>query len=110
MKPFAFVFPGQGSQSVGMLDAWGDHPRVIETLKEASDAIGEDLGKLIKDGPKEVLALTTHTQPVMLVAALAAYRVWMNETGIAPSALHPFRSSRHGTLPALPPASPAGYG
>lgn len=87
MKPFAFVFPGQGSQSVGMLDAWGDHPRVIETLKEASDAIGEDLGKLIKDGPKEVLALTTHTQPVMLVAALAAYRVWMNETGIAPTAL-----------------------
>src|ERR1035437_11121983 len=87
MKSFAFVFPGQGSQSVGMLDAWGDHPRVTETLKEASDAIGEDLGKLIKDGPKEVLALTTHTQPVMLVAALAAYRVWMNETGIAPTAL-----------------------
>ena len=87
MKSFAFVFPGQGSQSVGMLDAWGDHPRVIETLKEASDAIGEDLGKLIKDGPKEVLALTTNTQPVMLVAALAAYRVWLAETDVAPAAV-----------------------
>jgi [acyl-carrier-protein] S-malonyltransferase len=87
MKSFAFVFPGQGSQSVGMLDAWGDHPRVIETLKEASDAMGEDLGKLIKDGPKEALALTTNTQPVMLVAALAAYRVWLAETGVAPAAV-----------------------
>lgn len=87
MKSFAFVFPGQGSQSVGMLDAWGDHPRVIEVLKEASDALGEDLGKLIRNGPMEVLALTTNTQPVMLVAALAAYRVWLAETGVAPSAL-----------------------
>lgn len=87
MKPFAFVFPGQGSQSVGMLDAWGDHPVVLETLKEASDALGEDIAKLIKDGPKETLALTTNTQPVMLVAAVAAYRVWMSETGIAPSAV-----------------------
>ena len=87
MKSFAFVFPGQGSQSVGMLDAWGGHPRVIETLKEASDAMGEDLGKLIKDGPKEALALTTNTQPVMLVAALAAYRVWLAETGVAPAAV-----------------------
>lgn len=87
MKPFAFVFPGQGSQSVGMLDAWGEHPVVLETLKEASDALGEDLGRLIKDGPKEALALTTNTQPVMLVAAIAAYRVWMSETGVAPSAV-----------------------
>ena len=84
MKPFAFVFPGQGSQSVGMLDAWGDHPIVMETLKEASDALGEDLGVLIKDGPKEALALTTNTQPVMLVAAIAAYRVWMSETSLTP--------------------------
>lgn len=84
MKPFAFVFPGQGSQSVGMLDAWGDHPVVLETLREASDALGEDLGQLIKDGPKESLGLTTNTQPVMLVSAVAAYRVWMQETGMAP--------------------------
>ena len=87
MKPFAFVFPGQGSQSVGMLDAWGDHPAVIETLKEASDALGEDIAKLIKEGPKEALALTTNTQPVMLVAAVAAYRAWMSETGIEPAAV-----------------------
>jgi len=87
MKPFAFVFPGQGSQSVGMLDAWGDHPVVLETLKEASDALGEDVAGLIKDGPKEALALTTNTQPVMLVAAVAAYRVWMDETGVAPAAV-----------------------
>jgi [acyl-carrier-protein] S-malonyltransferase len=85
MKSFAFVFPGQGSQSVGMLDAWGTHPVVIETLKEASDALGEDLAALIHHGPKEVLSLTTNTQPVMLVAGLAAYRVWMAETGVAPS-------------------------
>lgn len=87
MKPFAFVFPGQGSQSVGMLDAWGDHPEVREVLHEASDALGENLGQLIKEGPKETLALTTNTQPVMLVAAVAAYRVWMAETGVAPAAV-----------------------
>ncbi len=87
MKPFAFVFPGQGSQSVGMLDAWGGHPVVAETLKEASDALGEDVAKLIHEGPKEALGLTTNTQPVMLVAAVAAYRVWMSETGVAPQAV-----------------------
>jgi [acyl-carrier-protein] S-malonyltransferase len=83
MKPFAFVFPGQGSQAVGMLDAWGDHPAVAETLREASDALGEDLGRLIKEGPKEALALTTNTQPVMLVAGVAAYRAWLAEGGAA---------------------------
>ncbi|MDO8321237.1 ACP S-malonyltransferase [Rhodoferax sp.] len=85
MKPFAFVFPGQGSQSVGMLDAWGGHPAVLETLREASDALGEDLVRLIREGPKDALALTTNTQPVMLVAGVAAYRAWMAETGAAPS-------------------------
>ena len=85
MKSFAFVFPGQGSQSVGMLDAWGDHPVVMQTLAEASDALAEDIGQLIKNGPKEALALTTHTQPVMLVAGVAAYRVWMAETGMLPA-------------------------
>jgi len=85
MSPFAFVFPGQGSQSVGMLDAWGDHPAVVETLKEASDAMGEDLGGLIHQGPKEALALTTNTQPVMLVSAIAAYRVWLAEGGVQPA-------------------------
>lgn len=84
MKPFACVFPGQGSQSVGMLDAWGGHPIVAQTVQEASDALGQDLGKLIREGPKEALALTTNTQPVMLVAGVAAYRVWMSEVGEIP--------------------------
>ncbi len=87
MKPFAFVFPGQGSQSVGMLDAWADNPVVAQTLQEASDALGEDVAKLISEGPKEALALTTNTQPVMLTAGVAAYRVWMSQTGVAPSAV-----------------------
>jgi len=85
MSSFAFVFPGQGSQSVGMLDAWRDHPAVLETLKEASDAMGEDLGALIHLGPKEALALTTNTQPVMLVSAIASYRAWLAEGGAQPA-------------------------
>ena len=85
MTTFAFVFPGQGSQSVGMLDAWGDHPAVLETLKEASDALGEDVAQLIHEGPKEALAMTTNTQPVMLVSAVAAYRAWLAEGGAVPS-------------------------
>jgi [acyl-carrier-protein] S-malonyltransferase len=87
MKPFAFVFPGQGSQSVGMLDAWEDHPAVVQALGEASDALDQDLGSLIREGPKEALALTTNTQPVMLVAGVAAYRAWRAEGGAAPAML-----------------------
>lgn len=68
-----------------MLDAWGDHPVVAETLKEASDALGEDVARLIKEGPKEALALTTNTQPVMLVAGVAAYRAWLAEDGDLPA-------------------------
>jgi [acyl-carrier-protein] S-malonyltransferase len=68
-----------------MLDAWGDHPAVRQTLQEASDALGEDLGQLIKEGPKEALALTTNTQPVMLVAGVAAYRAWLAEGGAPPA-------------------------
>ena len=68
-----------------MLDAWGDHPAVRQTLQEASDALGEDLGQLIKEGPKEALALTTNTQPVMLVAGVAAYRAWLAEGGTPPA-------------------------
>jgi [acyl-carrier-protein] S-malonyltransferase len=85
MTTFAFVFPGQGSQTVGMLDAWGDHPAVRDTLAEASDALGTDIGQLIHEGPKEQLDLTTNTQPVMLAAAVACYRAWMAETGLAPA-------------------------
>lgn len=85
MKPFAFVFPGQGSQSIGMLDAWGEHPVIAQTLAEASDALDQDLARLIKEGPKEALAMTTNTQPVMLVAGVATYRAWMAETGASPA-------------------------
>lgn len=87
MTPFAFVFPGQGSQSVGMLNAWGDHPAVLQAVQEASEALGEDLAALISQGSKEMLALTTNTQPVMLLAGVAAYRVWIAETGLAPAAV-----------------------
>ena len=70
-----------------MLDAWGEHPAVAETLKEASDALGEDIGKLIHEGPKEALALTTNTQPVMLVAGVACWRAWRAEGGALPAAV-----------------------
>lgn len=87
MADFAFVFPGQGSQSVGMLDAWGDHPVVRATLEEASSAIDQDLARLIHEGPKEALELTTNTQPVMLTAAIACYRAWRAEGGPEPIAV-----------------------
>lgn len=67
-----------------MLDAWSDHPAVAETLREASAALDEDLGELIRTGPKETLALTTNTQPVMLVAGVAAWRAWLAEGGATP--------------------------
>jgi [acyl-carrier-protein] S-malonyltransferase len=87
MNSFAFVFPGQGSQAVGMLDAWGDNPAVGELVAQASDALGEDIAKLIAEGPKEALALTTNTQPVMLVAGVAAYRAWIAAGGAKPAAV-----------------------
>ena len=87
MTAFAFVFPGQGSQSVAMLDAWGEHPAVRATLAEASVALGQDIGRLIHEGPKEALELTTNTQPVMLTAGIACYRAWIAEGGAAPAAL-----------------------
>jgi len=70
-----------------MLDAWNNHPAVKATLAQASAALGQDLGELIQLGPKEELALTTNTQPVMLVAGIAAYRVWQAEGGEAPAML-----------------------
>jgi [acyl-carrier-protein] S-malonyltransferase len=82
---FAFVFPGQGSQSVGMLNAFADHAIVRETVQEASDALGQDLGKLIAEGPADDLNLTTNTQPVMLTAAYAVYRAWQTAGGPAPA-------------------------
>jgi [acyl-carrier-protein] S-malonyltransferase len=82
---FAFVFPGQGSQAVGMLNAFADVPAVQETLQEASEALGQDMGRLIADGPAEELNLTTNTQPVMLIASYAIYRAWLAAGGPKPS-------------------------
>jgi len=87
MTSFAFLFPGQGSQAVGMLDAWGAHPAVRDTLAEASAALGEDVAKLIREGPKDSLDLTTNTQPVMLAAGIACYRAWLAEGGAEPAAV-----------------------
>jgi [acyl-carrier-protein] S-malonyltransferase len=87
MTAFGLLFPGQGSQSVGMLDAWGDHPAVRETLMEASAVLGEDMAKLIREGPAETLGLTTNTQSVMLTAGIACYRAWLAEGGAEPAAV-----------------------
>lgn len=70
-----------------MLDGWGEDSVVAQTVREASDALGQDIGALIRNGPKEALALTTNTQPVMLVAGVAAFRVWMDRVGVAPDAV-----------------------
>jgi [acyl-carrier-protein] S-malonyltransferase len=83
----AFVFPGQGSQTVGMLDAFHQDEVVKSTLQEASSAIGFDIGQMIHDGPAETLALTENTQPVMLTAAIAIYRVWLSKGGRVPQLL-----------------------
>jgi [acyl-carrier-protein] S-malonyltransferase len=87
MMKFAFVFPGQGSQTIGMLNGFGDNPVVRDTLDEASDVIKVDLGKLIAEGPKEELDLTTNTQPVMLAAAVAIWRAWLAAGGKMPALL-----------------------
>jgi [acyl-carrier-protein] S-malonyltransferase len=84
---FAFVFPGQGSQSVGMLNTIAQRPEVLTTLQEASDALGEDVTKLIAEGPAEALSLTTNTQPVMLTAGVAFYRAWLAAGGAVPKVM-----------------------
>ena len=84
---FAFVFPGQGSQSVGMLNSISERPEVRATLQEASEALGEDVAKLIAEGPAEALSLTTNTQPVMLTAAVAFYRAWLAAGGPTPKVM-----------------------
>ena len=81
----AFVFPGQGSQSVGMLDAWADNAAVRQTLERAAAALGQDLAALIAQGPAEDLNLTTNTQPVMLAAAVAVHAAWREAGGAQPA-------------------------
>ena len=87
MHKLAIVFPGQGSQSIGMMAGWDEHPVVRETFAEASDAIGDDLWRLVTDGPADALNLTTNTQPVMLTAGVAAWRAWQAAGGPAPAVL-----------------------
>ncbi|MCK9985042.1 MAG: [acyl-carrier-protein] S-malonyltransferase [Azoarcus sp.] len=81
---FALVFPGQGSQSVGMMAGYGDRAEIRDTFTEASDALGEDLWQMVNDGPAERLALTVNTQPLMLTAGVAAYRAWLAAGGPKP--------------------------
>lgn len=80
----AFVFPGQGSQSVGMMSGFAGQKPVIDTFSEAGDLLGEDLWSMAENGPAEVLNLTTNTQPLMLVAGIAVFRAWINAGGRAP--------------------------
>ncbi len=84
---FAFVFPGQGSQSVGMLAGYGAAPVVRDTYAEASEALGSDLWSLVSDGPAEALNQTVNTQPAMLAAGVAAYRLWREQGGQAPAVM-----------------------
>lgn len=79
------VFPGQGSQSVGMLAGYGDAPEVREVLARASEALGQDVGRLIAEGPAEELGKTVNTQPVMVTAGYAAYRLWQARGGPEPA-------------------------
>jgi [acyl-carrier-protein] S-malonyltransferase len=85
MTKFAFVFPGQGSQAIGMLNRFSSNEIVAQTVAEASEALQFDIGRLIAEGPKEDLDLTTNTQPVMLTAAVAFYRAWIAAGGKAPA-------------------------
>ncbi len=78
----AFVFPGQGSQSIGMMSTFGEHPVVRRTFDEASEVLGEDLWQLAAEGPEEKLALTTYTQPLMLTADVAVWRAWCATTDV----------------------------
>ena len=84
MTSFAFVFPGQGSQAIGMLNGFADNEHVKQTIAEASDVLKTDLAHLIAEGPKEALDLTTNTQPVMLTCAVAFYRAWLAAGGTLP--------------------------
>ena len=83
----AFVFPGQGSQSVGMMQGWGDRAEVRNTFAEASDALGQDLWALVADGPADLLNQTVNTQPAMLAADVAVWRVWRAAGGATPALL-----------------------
>lgn len=82
---FAFVFPGQGSQSLGMMTAYGDNPVIRATFDEASAALGRDLWQLVCEGPAEALNQTVNTQPLMLTAGAAVWRMWIDKGGLMPA-------------------------
>ena len=82
---FAFVFPGQGSQSLGMMAAYGDSLVIRGTFDEASAALGRDLWQLVNDGPAEALSQTVNTQPLMLTAGIAVWRLWQEKGGLQPA-------------------------
>jgi [acyl-carrier-protein] S-malonyltransferase len=84
---FALVFPGQGSQSLGMMSAYGDSPVVRATFDEASAALGRDLWQLVDEGPAQALNQTVNTQPLMLTAGMAVYRLWLDQGGPRPAML-----------------------
>ena len=83
----AFVFPGQGSQAVGMMAGWGERAEVRATFAEASDALGQDLWALVTDGPADLLNQTVNTQPAMLAADVAVWRAWQAAGGVTPALL-----------------------
>jgi [acyl-carrier-protein] S-malonyltransferase len=85
MSKFAFVFPGQGSQSRGMMNGYADFPVVQDTFAEASDALRQDLWKLVAEGDDSELNATVNTQPVMLTAGIAVYRAWQSLRGPVPT-------------------------
>lgn len=84
---FAFVMPGQGSQSLGMMAAYGDSPVIRATFEEASSALGRDLWQLVSEGPAEQLSQTVNTQPLMLTADIAVWRLWLEKHGPLPAML-----------------------
>jgi len=85
MMKFAFVFPGQGSQSLGMMSAYGDNAVIRAAFDEASRALGRDLWQLVNDGPAEALNQTVNTQPLMLTAGIAVWRLWQDKGGPSPA-------------------------
>lgn len=86
-QSLAFVFPGQGSQSVGMMQGWGERSEVRFTFSEASDTLGQDVWALVTEGPADLLNQTIHTQPAMLAADVAVWRIWQAAGGIQPAFL-----------------------
>ncbi len=84
MARVAFVFPGQGSQSVGMLASFAGSTVVDDIVRRASEALGQDVGKMIAEGPAELLELTVNTQPCLLTASLAIHAGWRAAGGPQP--------------------------